>query len=96
MVYPLQHNVARYHKALLYFLCLFSLAGCATFSQDGGFNEVQKATQRYIQQTPVWAHSNALKKESAEQVRALLSTPLSTENAVQIALLNNAQLQADF
>lgn len=96
MLYPLQRHVAYYHKALLYLLCLLGLAGCATFSEDGGFNEVQKTTQRYIKQTPVWANSNEVKQKSAEQVKVLLSAPLNIENVVQIALLNNAQLQADF
>jgi outer membrane protein TolC len=96
MVYLLQRTVAIYFKALMCLICLLALAGCATFSQDGGFNEVQKTTQRYIKQNPVWSNSDVLKKESAEQVQALLKVQLSADDAVQIALLNNAQLQADF
>lgn len=72
------------------------LAGCATFSNDAGFGEVQNTTQQYIQQKPVWATTDAQKTQNAEQVQQLLAAPLSADDAVQIALLNNARLQADF
>jgi outer membrane protein TolC len=96
MYVSLQRHVATYHQAIIYLLCLFGVAGCATFSEDGGFNTVQKTTQRYIAQTPVWANSAALEKENLQQVQTLLIKPLNSESAVQVALLNNAQLQADF
>lgn len=49
----MQLCVATHHKRYFFLLSLLSLSGCATFSQDGGFNAVQKTTQQYIQQTPV-------------------------------------------
>lgn len=91
-----QFCVAKQYKRYFFLLSLLGLSGCATFSQDGGFNAVQKTTQQYIQQTPVWANSEAQKKANATQVEALLKAPLSIQDAVQIALLNNSQLQADF
>ena len=72
------------------------LAGCATFSQDGGFNSVEKTTQNYIKQKPIWANTAAQKQAAAEQLKALLAEPLSVNDAVQIALINNANLQANF
>ena len=72
------------------------LASCATFSPDGGFGAVGKSTQNYIKQKPIWANSEAQKQAAAEQLKALLAKPLSVGDAVQIALINNAQLQADF
>jgi len=75
---------------------LLMLSGCATFSQDGGFSLVEKKTQSYIRQKPVWANSEAQRAENDRQVEALLAEPLSVDDAVQVALLNNAQLQADF
>ncbi|HQN64567.1 MAG TPA: TolC family protein [Methylophilus sp.] len=74
----------------------FLLAGCATFSQDAGFGEVQNTTQQYIRQKPVWANTVAQKAQNDSQVNKLLAEPLSADDAVQIALLNNAALQADF
>jgi outer membrane protein TolC len=72
------------------------LSSCATFSPDGGFNNVEKSTQNYIKQKPIWANSEAQKQAAAEQLAALLAQPLSVNDAVQIALINNAQLQANF
>ena len=72
------------------------LSGCATFSPDGGFGVVEKSTQNYIKQKPIWANSEAQQQAAAEQLAALLAKPLSVNDAVQIALINNAQLQANF
>lgn len=72
------------------------LASCATFSPDGGFNSVEKTTQNYIKQKPIWANSDAQKQAASQQISALLAKPLSADDAVQVALLNNPQLQADF
>lgn len=73
-----------------------ALSGCATFSEDSSFTAIQNTTQQYIKQKPIWANTDALKKENTKQVSAILKEPLSQEDAVQVALLNNAQLQADF
>ncbi len=89
-----QPFVAPFRKAGLAAVVL--LAGCATFSHDAGFGEVQNTTQQYIRQKPVWVTTDAQKAQNDEQVQKLLSTSLSVEDAVQIALLNNPRLQADF
>ena len=72
------------------------LSGCATFSADGGFGTVEKSTQQYIKQKPIWTNTDAQKQSAADQLAALLAQPLVVNDAVQIALINNAQLQADF
>ena len=72
------------------------LASCATFSPDGGFNSVEKTTQNYIKQKPMWANTAEQKQAATQRVSALLAKPLSVDDAVQVALLNNPQLQADF
>jgi outer membrane protein TolC len=72
------------------------LVSCATFSPDGGFNSVEKTTQSYIKQKVVWTNSEEQKTANAQQVATLLAKPLSIDDAVQVALLNNPQLQADF
>lgn len=83
-------------RRFIYLSILLSLSGCANFSQDHGFSSVQKTVQQQIGQTPLWANTDAQKKANAEQVKTILSEPLSIDAAVQIALLNNAQLQANF
>jgi outer membrane protein TolC len=77
-------------------ILLLSVSGCASFSNDGGFNAVQKTTQQHLKQTAVWANTDDLRAKNSAQVNALLKEPLSQEDAVQIALLNNANLQANF
>ena len=92
----MQHiNVANLSKSLLVML-LSSIASCTTFSPDSGFNAVETTTQQHIKQKPVWANTDALVRENAAQVKSLLAKPLTQDDAVQIALVNNANLQADF
>ncbi len=74
----------------------FALGGCATFSKDGGFGAVQDNTQKHIKQEIVWQKTQGEKNKVTERVNELLSKRLNVEQAVQIALLNNKGLQADF
>ncbi len=90
------HSLAKINRKLICLSVLIGLTGCANFSLDHGFNAVQKTVEQHIQQTPLWANSEAQKKVNADQVKILLSEPLNIDSAVQIALLNNAQLQASF
>ncbi len=43
-----------------------------------------------------WARSDADRAEVAERVASLLGKPLTADDAVQLALLNNRALQAGF
>lgn len=72
------------------------LGGCASFSKDGGFGDIQSATQSRIQKDVVWSRDDAGRTQAQARVDALLAQPLSAEDAVQIALLNNPGLQAAF
>ena len=74
------------------------LGGCASFSQDGGFDTVQQVTrQRLGQNVEVqWARSTDQRAQLDARVTELLGKPLSVDDAVQIALLNNRGLQASF
>jgi outer membrane protein TolC len=78
------------------FLLPLLLVGCATFSTDGGFGAVEKTTQKFIIQKPVWVNNDAQKQAVESQLKSLLAKPLSVGDAVQIALINNAELQANF
>jgi len=72
------------------------LGGCASFSEDGGFDAIQSATQSRLQKDVVWARDEAGRSQSQARIDALLAKPLSADDAVQIALLNNPGLQAAF
>jgi outer membrane protein TolC len=73
-----------------------SLGGCASFSPDGGFGPVQQAAQQRLGKELVWARSDPAREGLHKRVAELLSKPLSADDAVQVALLNNRGLQAAF
>jgi outer membrane protein TolC len=70
------------------------LGGCASFSPDGGFDAIESATRSQIQKDVVWSRDDDTRKIAEARVDALLAQPLSVDDAVQIALLNNPGLQA--
>ncbi len=72
------------------------LAGCASLSPDAGFDSVRQASQRLAGVEPVWPRDEASRREREAQVSQRLAEPLSMDAAVQVALLNNRHLQADF
>lgn len=73
-----------------------ALAGCTTFSQDGGFDAVASTAQQRLGKEIRWARSADERAKNARQVAELKQRPLSVDDAVQIALLNNGALQGSF
>jgi len=70
------------------------LSGCATFTPDGGLNDVSRLTQERIGQPVALAKPQAKQSEAtATQVQALLAQPLTADSAVQLALLNSPALK---
>ena len=73
------------------------LGGCASFSQDGGFDAVSTATKaRGLQQNVQWVKTDKDAAQVQAAVRQMLAAPLTPDAAVQIALLNNRRLQATY
>jgi outer membrane protein TolC len=72
------------------------LGGCASFSPDGGFAAVEQTAKDRLGKDVRWARSDADLETIDKRVAALLSKPLAVDDAVQLALLNNRGLQADF
>jgi outer membrane protein TolC len=72
------------------------MAGCTTFSLDGGFSDVEQAAQQHINKEVIWQRTEQDASTSAQRVSELLRSPLTADDAVQIALLNNHGLQATF
>lgn len=81
---------------ILALLSALSLGGCASFSPDGGLSQVQSTTRPHLTQEVVWARDDASRAETQARAAALLAQPLSADDAVQLALLNNPGLQAAF
>ncbi|MBE0627915.1 MAG: TolC family protein [Burkholderiales bacterium] len=83
-------------RTLLLVPLVFAFAGCATFSQDGGFGSIEQTAQARIGKELKWARTDADREAIELRVTELLAQPLSVDDAVQIALLNNKGLQASF
>jgi outer membrane protein TolC len=72
------------------------LAGCASFSQDGGFGKVADLTKERTGQAALWQRKATDNDTASARVRELLKQPLTADAAVETALLNNRGLQASF
>lgn len=70
------------------------LTGCASFSEDGGIGSIEATARAQIQKDVVWARDDATRKRVQTRVDELLAKPLSADDAVQVALLNNPGLQS--
>jgi outer membrane protein, heavy metal efflux system len=76
---------------------LLLAAGCAQVPGKGGFDHVQQMVYERIDLRPAWTQDAAEDRQAAEEaVDRLLENELSAEGAIQIALLNNAGLQARY
>ncbi|MFM0147537.1 TolC family protein [Paraburkholderia sp. RL18-085-BIA-A] len=72
------------------------LAGCTTFSKDGGFNTVSTTASERLGKDAVLVKTDEDRDAVSKRTQELLSKPLSMDDAVQIALLNNRGLQASY
>lgn len=77
-------------------ITILTLSGCASFSTDGGFGSVEQIAKDRLGKQVTWARSDAGRDAIDKRVAQLLEQPLSADDAVQIALLNNRGLQASF
>jgi outer membrane protein TolC len=88
------HNCPPTAKRTAIALSALLLAGCATFSGDGGLDTVSSLTKERTGQSV----SRQRSPEDAAVTRAtidqLLAEPLQPDDAVRIALINNRGLQA--
>jgi outer membrane protein TolC len=73
-------------------ITLLALSGCSTISQNDVFNGVKKETSKELQ----WIKTPQEAVIVRESVNDLLSKPLSQDNAVHIALINNRALQQTY
>ncbi len=73
---------------------LIFTSGCMTVSLNAGFSEVSTGVEERGAGKIFWHSGTELDKEAGEKVRALLNNKLTADEAVQIALLNNRDLQA--
>ena len=72
------------------------LAGCKTFSADGGFATVAVTASDQLGKDIAVIRTDQDEAAARDAVAHLLRKPLSAEAAVQVALLNNRGLQAAY
>jgi outer membrane protein TolC len=83
-------------QAITSCLSVIALSGCATFSDDGGLLFVAGETQQHLGVKSAWQRDEQSREAARAEVAKLLKGTLSAEAAMQIALLNNARLQAEY
>ncbi|MBZ0105472.1 MAG: TolC family protein [Sulfuricella denitrificans] len=83
-------------KLALVSASILVLGGCASFTPDGGFGKTSEEVNSKLGQQVAWQRSEADVTASQVQVDSLLTKVLSVDDAVQIALLNNKGLQANY
>ena len=83
-------------KSLTLLLPVALLGACAQFSVDGGMAPVSSNVSLALGKDTVKISSDADESRVAAQVSALLAKTLTPDSAVQIALLNNRGLQAEY
>lgn len=82
--------------ALAVVLAALLLSGCATPSPQGGFDTVERLSLERSGQRPQRQSTPQQVEAARARVAELLAAPLSAETAVQLALLNNRELQAAY
>ena len=75
---------------------VLALGGCATFSPDGGMSAVASRVGTELGQTTAKIVTDEDEAMATTQVAALLAKPLTADSAVQVALLRNRGLQAEY
>ena len=76
------------------FVLLVLVSGCTSVAINAGFDDVRGTVEERSASKIFWNNGTDLDKEAAEKVGSLLKAKLTADDAVQIALLNNRDLQA--
>jgi cobalt-zinc-cadmium efflux system outer membrane protein len=77
-------------------LALLILTGCASVQSDARFPQVQEAVGQRLESNIAWNRSSEEDRRARAAVHHLLQQELTAQAAVQVALLNNRNLQASY
>lgn len=94
MAFQLATLHTRKLKPLAAGAALLVLSGCATFSNDGGLNDVSTLTKQRTGEAVTQTKTDADAATTATLTNELLAKPLTPDAAVRLAMLNNKSLQA--
>jgi outer membrane protein, heavy metal efflux system len=75
-------------------LGLLFFSGCTSMRLDAGFDDIKATVEQRSALQISWNSGTELDKEASEKLHSLLKRKLTADDAVQIALLNNRDLQA--
>jgi outer membrane protein, heavy metal efflux system len=83
-------------KPLLAVSSLLALTACATIVPQAGFDSVQSQVNARTGGQIQWRTGGTADQQVADQIKAMLGRPLTLDQVMQIALLNNPGLQAKY
>src|SRR5688572_27808351 len=89
---PNEGRSGRWRRALPWAAAMLLALGCVP--QNAGYEDVRNVVSRTGFDVR-WRHLEPSGK-TPEEVKAILSAPLTADSAVKLALLNNKELQAFF
>ncbi len=91
-------RIAGYWRAGSVGILLVALAcgGCASVPQRGGFESVSLAAKQRLGQPLIWAQNQKQQQKLDGLVHRILQRQLTPSAAVEVALLNNPELQARY
>ena len=77
-------------------VCLAALGGCASSPTSTGLTETQELVTPRLGQAVQWLPGATEDPAVAQEISGLLARPLTADAAVQIALLSNRDLRAEY
>ena len=95
MIFTDHPSLNRFKLSLIAAVVLL-LGGCATPSRDGGFGAVANVAKERLAKDAQWVRSASDADDVQAIVKKLLAQPLTVDDAIQVALLNNRGLQATY
>jgi outer membrane protein, heavy metal efflux system len=81
-------------RRIVSLIALISLSGCASFTPQLGFKEVNDGFSTHTGNYLYWNTGTPEDEKVTQEISKLLSSELTADTATQIALLNNKGLQA--
>jgi cobalt-zinc-cadmium efflux system outer membrane protein len=73
---------------------VFVFSGCSSMAINAGFDDVKAVVEQRGAVNIFWNNGTELDKEAEDKLRSLMKDTVTVDQAVQIALLNNRDLQA--
>ena len=72
------------------------VSGCASINPQQGFDEVSSVVEQRLGSRVYWYTGSEEDTQVQQSIQNLIAQPLKADSAVQIALLNNQSLQAEY